>query len=218
MTSSGEPTRSTPSKTPPDSARIAGWIKRARAGDSDALEELLHLTGQRLERSVRARLGPGLRSKIASSDILQSTYLKVVEALPRFEGDTEDDFTAWATRILENTIRNRARYHRAGKRDAHRETSRDVREVNVAAKDKTPSSAIALGEELSRIGRAMQDLAPDYVRVLTLHMDPEQTHRETARLMGRTEGATRVLLARARAALLVALRRADVREGSDGKD
>jgi DNA-directed RNA polymerase specialized sigma24 family protein len=79
----------------------------------------------------------------------------------------------------------------------------------------TPSTEAAWTEEILLIGQAMQRLPEDYLRILCLHMKPDQDHQRTARLMNRSEGASRVLLARARAALLVELDR--LRKGQKGE-
>ena len=192
----------------------SGLFERARAGDHGALEELLDSVQDRLEAVARAGLGARLREKVHASDILQSTYVQVLKSIPGFRGASEEEFAEWVVRILQRTIRNRARYFRAGRRDQGREGARDADTVPDQAPD--PSGMASLSEELILIGRAMSTLSKDYRRILTLHLDPHQTHQRTAEIMGRSEGASRVLLARARAALLIAMDRE--RRGADGDE
>jgi len=180
-------------------------LERARGGDRVALQELIGRNRARLERTVEARLGSGLRAKVRSSDILQSTYVDVLQSLERFQGTTDEDFANWLVRVLENNIKDESKYYRAEKRDRGREAGEDAREP--AARQPSPSTEAAWTEEMLLIGRAMQRLPEDYLRVLCLHMRPGQDHRRTAEQLGRSEGASRVLLARARAALLVELER-----------
>lgn len=179
-------------------------LARARGGDRSALQELIARNRQRLERTVEARLGSALRSKIRSSDILQSTYVDVLLSVEGFQGETDEDFSNWLVRVLENNIRDKSRYFRARKRDRTLEVDEDPEE---AGRQPTPSSEAEWTEEILLIGQAMQRLPEDYLRVLFLHMRPDHDHKRIGRLMNRSEGASRVLLARARAALLLELDR-----------
>ncbi len=182
-------------------------VERARHGDAPALEALLERNKERLEGLAHARLGEALGQKVRSSDILQSTYLRVVKSIDRFTGATEDDFANWIVRVLENTLRDRARYHNAEKRDRGRDVGRDIHELNPASRTPTPSAQAGFAEELLLISRAMQRMPANYARMLTLHLEGTVSHRETAEIFECTENASRVLLARARARLLVELER-----------
>ena len=64
-------------------------------------------------------------------------------------------------------------------------------------------------EELVRIARAMRELPVDQQRILQIVALRGGTHAEAARQLQRSEGACRILLARARAALTVAIARGD---------
>ncbi len=174
-------------------------LDRARSGDRAALEELLDRVRDRVESALRHRVGPQMRRRVEPSDILQSTYLRVVTTVPDFRGTSEREFSAWVLRILDRTLRKRLRFHGAQRRDLGREGGADAREIPQAGG--TPSSAAVVSEELVRIAQAMNRLPKDYARILMLHMEPDQTHENTARILGRSVGASRVLLARARAAL-----------------
>ncbi len=178
-------------------------LERARSGDRAALEQLLARIRRPLQSAVRREIGPVMRPHADSSDILQSTYLQVLSSLPSFRGKSEGEFAAWVFRILERTVRQRWRRVLAGRRDARREEAADPGAVSAA--QATPSSEVAAAEELVLVARAMARLSPDHVRILTLHMDPEQTHAQSGAVMGRSAGACRVLLARARAALVIEL-------------
>jgi RNA polymerase sigma factor (sigma-70 family) len=60
-------------------------------------------------------------------------------------------------------------------------------------------------EDRLAVRDAMCRLEADHARVIELSVFEELTHREIAAEMGRTEGACRMLLLRARTALAVAL-------------
>ena len=69
-------------------------------------------------------------------------------------------------------------------------------------------------EALLRMAKALRRLPLDQRRILQLVGLRGCSHAEAARLLGRSEGACRVLLARARAALLVTM----ARQASHGAD
>jgi len=185
---------------------IETTLKRAKAGDRDALESLLRRHDTRLQRVARGLMGEQLKVRVRTSDILQSTYLEVLASVHDFRGDTEEAFAHWVVRILENNVRDAAKYHGARKRSRDMETSsKDLGELFIPAIQPSPSSQAIATEELFLVGRALQRLPEDYRRVILIRLSPTGTHRETARRMGRSEGAARVLLARARAALLMEL-------------
>ena len=183
-------------------------LHKARNGDQNAIEELLQRNRERLRNALHAQLGDELRRKVHTSDILQSTYIDIVSSVKDFRGSTEEDFTGWVVRVLENNVRDAARYFTAGKRDRSLETSvEDVTEVHAPDSLPSPSAEVAWSDELVLIGRALRALPDEYFRIICLHMKPEQDHETTARLLGKSVGASRVLLARARAALLLEIQK-----------
>jgi RNA polymerase sigma-70 factor (ECF subfamily) len=187
---------------------ISEILRRARAGDREALGELLLRSKPQLERAARAVLGEDLRARVRTSDLLQSTYLEVLSSVHEFRGGTEEAFARWVARILENNIRDAGKFHGAQRRAKKKESSSTVVDFlparNAAS---SPSATAALSDELVLIGRALQHLPEDYRRVILLSMKPGGNHTETAQTLQRSVGATRVLLARARAALILEMDR-----------
>ncbi|MCP3919801.1 MAG: sigma-70 family RNA polymerase sigma factor [bacterium] len=181
-------------------------LARARDGDRDALDELLRRNQDRLEFSAKKLIGRELRARLRTSDILQATYLDVVSSVGGFRGDSEDAFCAWVVRILTNNVRDAGKHARAGKRDVRREVpNKEATELEIPGTQPTPSAEVALGEELLIVSRALKDLPEDYRKIIILHVVAGVSHEEAAKQLDRTPGATRVLLARARAALLLKL-------------
>lgn len=183
-------------------------LRHARGGDRAALDRLLERVQSRLKRLAEGRIGPGLRAKVRTSDVLQSTYLDVVRSVDKFEGDDEDAFVAWVARIMENNIRDKGKYFQARKR---REPEGPTLSLNEADKMKlpgpTPSAEAVRAEDLLLVSRALDGLAEDYRKVIILRMVEGQSHKEIGDALGRTEAATRMLLSRARASLAIELER-----------
>lgn len=196
---------SLPSRPAEDPRSTADLLAAARASDPTALEALVERIRPQLENAATARVGRALGRELNAADLLQSTYFRVLRSLGDFRGGTEAELTAWSRKILERTLRDHLRYARAERRNKKRETASSVDKM--PAGGHTPSAEMAAHEEVELIHQAMAELPANYRHVLTLHMDPEQTHARTAALLGKSEGASRILLARARAALLGELRR-----------
>ena len=149
-----------------ESLRISlDYLRRAQAGDREALNKLVDRYYARILRLVRARLGKGLRARIDSLDVAQNTLLKVVRGLPTFEPKSESSLINWISRLIENEIRDQADFHRAAKRDVTREVSLDmVQEGGLALNEKlgaaqpSISQWTALKEDVIRLESALDQI------------------------------------------------------------
>jgi len=187
---------------------FARLIQRAKAGDERALEAVLRRTEGRLRSNVDRRLGPKLRAALRRSDVLQNAYLAMLEALPSFTGDTADEFVAWVTRIVENDIHRQHRWFGAARRRPPTRTSeRNALAAILLDPTTSPSAEVAGRERAVLLRKALARIEPDQAQVIELVMLQELTHREAAERMQRSEGACRMLLLRARAALALELER-----------
>ena len=188
-------------------------FRRAREGDREALDRILRKVEKRITRLAEARTGQELRARLRVSDIVQSAFVEVVDAIEQFRGDSEDEFVGWASTILENKVRRKGRFFRARKRYA-KEDPRDL-EREVIAGDRpipTPSAELSQVEDFRRVFMALDRLPEDYRRVLLLRGVEDLSHREIAAELDRSDAATRMLLSRARVALTLELERVDTEE------
>lgn len=178
-------------------------LASAKNGDRAALERIITSTSERLTALIEARLGPGLRARVRTSDVLQSSYLQILRDVRSFDGEDEDSFVRWAGSIVENNIRMKARYFAAAKRGNEREAS-DPNAAALAPSGASPSVAATHIEALMLVGRALERLPDEYQQVILLRTVEGLEHTEIAERMNRTPGAVRMLLSRARAALCLA--------------
>jgi RNA polymerase sigma-70 factor (ECF subfamily) len=183
----------------------AALVRAARRGDAQALDSLIRRHHERLLRLAKARVGPGVKARLRPSDVLQSTYLEIVRRFDQFRGEGDAAFLAWAGTVMDGTLKDRARYLGAAKRRGEQAAGDSDRAL--PAKTPTPSAEAAWSEESEAAARARARLPEDQRRILELCVDQGLSHREAAPLLNRAEGATRALLCRARAALLVEMRR-----------
>jgi RNA polymerase sigma-70 factor (ECF subfamily) len=186
-------------------------LRRAREGSRDALGLLLGGCGERLLTLIRLRLGPGLRQRIDSGDVLQATLLKALRNIEGFRGSERGSLMAWLARIAQNEIRDAAAFHGQQRRDAGREVPLDeaVEPDGLLADVRSATSRIARDERLARLFEAVEALPPEYREVILLRQLEELPFAEVGGRMGRSPDACRMLLARAMAALTVALAAAE---------
>lgn len=177
-------------------------LRRARRGDREALSRLLEEQKERLSHLAANRIGKDLRERIGVSDILQSTFMDILDGLDRFRGTTPDEFSAWATRVLENNIRDKHRFFGAAKRKANEPVLSDESAFRWPDdRTRTPSAQVATSEDLNRLRRALSTLPPSQRQVIELCHLQGRDYEEAAQEMGRTVHALRNLMCRARAAL-----------------
>src|SRR6266850_3254063 len=98
-------------------------VLRAQHGDSAALNRLCERYYDRVRRIVRLRLGPRLRERVDSGDILQETFIAAVRSLESFEMREEASLINWLSRLAERQIIAAADFHGAKKRDQRRNQS-----------------------------------------------------------------------------------------------
>lgn len=192
---------------PPDSgAATAQLVSLAQGGDRPAYERLFAEVADRVLLYIRLRLGPGLRSKVESGDVLQEAYLGALRDLPKFEVKEAGTFCQWVCRIAEHRIHGMADHFAAKKRQAP-ETPREVDRMldGVRASGHGPATTIARREGRERLERALEQLGEDERSALLLRYFEDRTVEEIAANLGRSPSAVRRLLGRAHLQLSDAL-------------
>lgn len=159
-------------------------IRRAQEGDPDALGELWRTYQHLLLRYFK---GKGMSDP---DDLASTVWVEVATGLDRFDG-SESDFRRWLFTIA---ARRRIDTIRTAKRRADR--------VEGAPIDPRPVHAPSAGEEAERAADLEQALArvrtlpPDQAEAVLLRVVADLSVAEVAEIMGRREGAVRVLVHR----------------------
>ncbi len=174
-------------------------VRLACAGDADAFAAIYSLYAVRIYRFLRTRV----QEPRDAEDLLQTTFLRAIEALPRWEA-RGIPFGAWLFRIA----RNAAIDHSRGRRP-HADIA-DAWAVEAPGADPAESSALLEGSVLAS---ALSVLTPDQRDVIALRFFADLTGPEIARAMGRDPAAVRALQVRALAALRRAMLRAAATPG-----
>jgi RNA polymerase sigma-70 factor (ECF subfamily) len=184
-------------------------IYRAVQGDEAALVSVLERVGVQLHAEVESRIGARYRGLVGADDIVQVTCLEVFLRIRSFVPGGPGSFEAWVRRISENNLRDAIRALERDKRPSPgmRVTAGAMDDSyvslleRVAGKATTVSRAAARNELKGIVDEALRKLPPDYERALRLYELDGLSAPEVAEQMGRSHGAVRMLLARARECL-----------------
>jgi RNA polymerase sigma factor (sigma-70 family) len=181
-------------------------LARAQGGSESAREALFEACYPRVLAIVRARLGGGLRRFHESGDVVQEALLLAARDLDRLQVPDERSLIAWLSRVVENRLRDMAKFHAAAKREAGRERreaslvgedeSKLLEEVGALA-DGTPSQVFAGREEHERLERALAELEPKRRKVIELRKQGLSWSEVAQALELASDGAARMLHARA---------------------
>jgi len=182
----------------------ATLLAQAKAGSPEALNALYERCTGRLLALIRLRLGRQLRGRLESRDILQATLLKSLDHLDELNGTDTRSLMAWLARIAEHEIRDCADFHARQRRDQAREVVIED-DALLPAVTRSALSRVILDEEAERLEAALEKLLPAHREVILLRKFEELSFSEIAQRLGRSEDASRMLLARAMTALTLAM-------------
>ena len=176
----------------------ADLYAQARAGDSGALDTLLARYLPQLHSFVRVRLQGAVRARESSLDVVQSVCRELLSHREHFDFRGEERFRAWLFTSALNKLREKHRFHRAGRRDLAREAAFDDDGALQRAFAQLTPSLDAIGRETAQALRASLDaLSDEHREVITLARIVRLPHAVIAEFTGRSEPAVRQLLARA---------------------
>lgn len=171
---------------------VAELVVGAKAGDRQAMEDLLAAVAPQVERFGRRLCGA------ASPDVddaLQDALLAIATHLPSFEG--RSSFSSWVFTLVRSACHRRRRGLAARPHDAI-----DDSHVDPAA---SPEASAAAAERLRLIERALDALPEEHREVLALRDVEGLTAEEAADVLGIGVPALKSRLHRARHSLRAAL-------------
>ena len=183
---------------------------RAAQGDEQALATLLSRHLPAVRAFVRAHMGPQLRARESSSDLVQSICRELLTHQERFQHPGERGFQAWLFTTARRKIANRARELDQQKRAVQREVG-DLGETAMAAlgaayaRVSSPSGRALRQEEIARLESAIDRLPDEQREAITLAHLAGLSRAEIGAHMGKTEEAVRALLHRGKARLAILL-------------
>jgi RNA polymerase sigma-70 factor (ECF subfamily) len=183
-----------------DSAQSEELLKRAEAGDAEAVGELFQRHRERLRRMVQVRIHNRLQGRVDPSDVLQEAYLEFSRSLKDYLRNPEIPFFLWLRFITGRKLQALHRRHLGTKiRDAGREISLDRGPLPEASSQAlaaqllghftTPSDAAARAELRLRVQEALNTLEPLDRELLALRHFEQLTNAEAAQVLEISEAA-----------------------------
>lgn len=180
-------------------------LKKAIAGDSPALAELLKEFGPQIRRRIAGRIAAHLRSSFDEDDVMQVTYLEAFLRIDQFTPTGPSSFQAWLRRIAENNLRDAVKELQRGKRpppqkrvSAPRNDDSYINLIGRLGASITSPSRHAAGQEAKQIiDSSLGHMPKDYRDVIRLYDLENRSAPEVANEMERSVGAIYMLRARA---------------------
>ncbi|MEP7359951.1 MAG: sigma-70 family RNA polymerase sigma factor [Chloroflexota bacterium] len=149
-----------------------------------------------------------LRDPHGAEDLTAQVFLRALSGLRHFREQTDgpgSSFRVWLFQIARNTLSNERRRSRR-----HPQASLDAALEMADATD--VAGAAATRDELRAALAAIDRLPADRRRALVLRFVHEMDAREIGQILGRSEGATRVLIHRSLQAVARSMRRGQATE------
>jgi RNA polymerase sigma factor (sigma-70 family) len=171
-------------------------LERIRSGTPSGLDDFVRLFGPKLLAFINYKLGPKLRGKVESEDVLQDFFAAVVEHREGFL-DKVDQRGVHRTvyRMVENHIKDLFEKHfQTQKRDAHLEV-REARSAagsasggfslsQIAGSGSSISARIEAQDEYKSLEKILARLDPESQQLFVLKFIEECTNQEIADELG----------------------------------
>jgi len=170
---------------------VESLVRRAQAGDRDALGVIYDRLAGRVYRFALFRVG----SRADAEDLMQRTFLKMIEALPRYR-QRGIPFEAWFFRLARNSVIDHLRAARSHQPLAS--------VADAQSSERSPEASAELAVEFRRLEAALGQLTAIQQEVIGYRFMAGLSAREIGQVIGKREGSVRALQFRA----LESLRRA----------
>ncbi|SMP73320.1 RNA polymerase, sigma subunit, ECF family [Neorhodopirellula lusitana] len=191
-------------------SRTERLIDAARAGDGEALGELLLSYRKYVVFLARTQLHHHMQAKADPSDVAQEVFLAAHGNIAEFRGDSAEEFAGWLRGILSNTLAMHVRkFLGTQKRDPRLEqrlnqslaSATGFLQSQLAGDVTSPSQHFARNEAFLELAGALEGLPDDYRQVIVLRHVDGLPFAEVARLMNRSVDSVEKLWVRGLAKL-----------------
>ncbi len=190
-----------PAREPQDQENFTELIRRVRAGDDQAAEELVRRYEPEIRLEVRGWLrlrNPKLRRVFDSMDICQAVLASffVRAAVGEFDMDDPRQLLPLLVGMARNKLAEQVRFHQRERRDVRRVEGTDPAHERPSGSDETPSQVVArrdlldafrarLSDEERRIAE-LRSQGLDWVGVsATMGNSPEARRKQFTRAVAR---------------------------------
>src|SRR5688572_3651967 len=160
-------------------------VQRARAGDADAFGVLyLHYLDS-IYRYIYFRV----EDEVVAEDLAEDVFVRAWEALPRFTMG-EHPFVTWLYSIARNAIIDHHRRHK----------NKPLSEISLRTlrmPDSSPEDHADGQRNVSLLCEALSRLTDEEQQLIILRFAEGLSHQEVAAILGKSDGACRVIQHRA---------------------
>lgn len=169
-----------------DSARMMDLVERAQAGESDAFGRLYDQYSDTVYRYIYYRVG----GKATAEDLTSETFLRALRRIGTFTWQGRD-FGAWLVTIARNLVAD----HFKSSRFRLEVTTGEMLDANEV--ERSPEDSVLESLSNAALLEAVRRLNPQQQECVTLRFLQGLSVAETARVMGKNEGAIKTLQYRA---------------------
>ncbi len=191
--------RTRPNQGVVDNDQTAMLLRRWHGGDRCALDLLVERDLGWVLGHVRRRIGPALRRKTETVDMVQDAMLEVLRYTPRFALRRRDQFRALVARIVENVLRDRSDFFRAKRRALSSECdSPGALELDqLGGGAACPSSEASVREEIAWVRRGLELIDEESRQVILLRLWENCSFVDIGQTLGVGENTARMRFRRA---------------------
>ncbi len=175
-------------------------LNQARAGDGQAVNDLLLRHREGLRRVIGLRLDPALARRVDASDIVQEVLLEASRRLSDYLAHPAMPFKLWLRQIAKDRIIDAHRRHRQAQRRSldreqpmHPAAFNDQSSLDLIASlvdpELTPASAAVRQELERRFTEALAELEEDDREVILMRHFEQLSNQDVAATLNLTEPA-----------------------------
>ncbi|MGC0375794.1 ECF subfamily RNA polymerase sigma factor, BldN family [Streptomyces sp. SAI-229] len=169
-----------------DSARMMDLVERAQAGEAEAFGRLYDQYSDTVYRFIYYRVG----GKATAEDLTSETFLRALRRIGTFTWQGRD-FGAWLVTIARNLVAD----HFKSSRFRLEVTTGEMLDANEV--ERSPEDSVLESLSNAALLDAVRRLNPQQQECVTLRFLQGLSVAETARVMGKNEGAIKTLQYRA---------------------
>ncbi len=174
------------STVPSDSRRMMDLVERAQAGEAEAFGSLYDHYSDTVYRYIYYRVG----GRATAEDLTSETFLRALRRIGTFTWQGRD-FGAWLVTIARNLVAD----HFKSSRFRLEVTTGEMLDANEV--ERSPEESVLESLANSALLDAVRKLNPQQQECVTLRFLQGLSVAETARVMGKNEGAIKTLQYRA---------------------
>ncbi|MEV7420424.1 ECF subfamily RNA polymerase sigma factor, BldN family [Streptomyces sp. NPDC089919] len=169
-----------------DSARMMDLVERAQNGEAEAFGRLYDQYSDTVYRYIYYRVG----GKATAEDLTSETFLRALRRISTFTWQGRD-FGAWLVTIARNLVAD----HFKSSRFRLEVTTGEMLDANEV--ERSPEDSVLESLSNAALLEAVRKLNPQQQECVTLRFLQGLSVAETARVMGKNEGAIKTLQYRA---------------------